>query len=133
MRREFPVSSAGLSAAFDFVAEAVGGDGPGLAVAHRISVVIDELCANMIRHDDSLTEAVRFSLELSPGAEETVLILSDPGRPFNPLEPRPGPAPEIGGHGLALIRGLSSSARYERVDGWNRLTLAIPATIPAEQ
>ena len=131
MRREFPVSSAGLGAAFDFVAEAIGRDGPNGAVAQRISIIVDEVCANMIRYDDSLTEAERFSVELRPGGDhgtgETVLVISDPGRPFNPLEERPGPAPEIGGHGLALIRGLSSSARYERVGGRNRLTLSIPA------
>lgn len=131
MRREFPVSTAGLGAAFDFVAEAIGRDGPARGLAQRISVIVDEVCANMIRYDDSLTDAQRFSLELRPGADpgtgETVLVISDPGRPFNPLEERSGPAPEIGGHGLALIRGLSSSARYERVDGLNRLTLSIPS------
>jgi anti-sigma regulatory factor (Ser/Thr protein kinase) len=130
MRREFPVSSAGLSAAFDFVAEAVARWGGPAAVAHRISIIVDEVCANMLRHDDSLTDAQRFSLELMPGGPgraETVLVISDPGRPFNPLEHRAGRPAEIGGHGLALIRGLSSSVRYERIDGCNRLTVSIPA------
>lgn len=121
------MSTAGLGAAFDFVAEAVGRDGGGRAAAQRISVIVDEVCANLLRHDDSLTGADRFALELEPGRGETLLVISDPGRPFNPLEARDGPAPEIGGHGLALIRGLSSSARYERVEGRNRLILSIPA------
>lgn len=130
MRREFPVSNAGLSAAFDFVAEAIAREGRDHAVAQRISIIVDEICANLIRHDDSLTEAERFSLELTPGRPgdgETVLVISDPGRPFNPLEERSGPAPAIGGRGLALIRGLSSSVRYERVGGQNRLTVSVPA------
>ena len=125
MRREFPVSSAGLSAAFDFVAEAVESEGRDRTVAHRLSVILDEICANMLRHDDTLGEAERFSIELQPGEDETVLVISDPGRPFNPLEHRPGAAPAIGGHGLALIRGLSSSVLYERVEGRNRLTVAV--------
>lgn len=127
MRREFPVSSAGLGAAFDFLARALDGNERERTVAQRLSVILDEVCANLIRHDGSLTGAERFSLELRRGRGETVLVISDPGRPFNPLDRPHGPGPEIGGQGLALIRGLSSSVRYERVDGRNRLTVAVEA------
>ena len=125
MRREFPASNAGLSAAFDFVAEAIAREGRDAVVAHRLSVILDEVCANLIRHDDTVTGAQRFSVELRPGPDETVLVISDPGRPFNPLETRAAPAPDPGGKGLELIRGLASSAHYERVDGLNRLTFAV--------
>ena len=127
MRREFPVSNAGISAAFDFVAEALSGVGRDPALAQRVSIIVDEVCANMIRHDDSLTEAARFTLELRPGAVETVLVICDPGRPFNPLEHRAERPAEIGGHGIELIRGLSSRVQYDRINGHNRLTVALSA------
>jgi anti-sigma regulatory factor (Ser/Thr protein kinase) len=125
MRRDFPVSSAGIRAAFDFIGESVARLGRDAAVAHRLSIIVDEVCANMIRHDGSLTEGDRFSLEVAEESAATVLVISDPGRPFDPLKHRAEPAAGTGGHGLALIRGLSSRACYERIGARNRLTVSI--------
>lgn len=127
MSREFALSKVGIKAAFDFIAETLARGGGDAAVAHRLSVILDEVCANMIRHDGSLTEADRFSLELTRDAAGTVLVICGPGRPFNPLEHRRGGRAEIGGHGLDLIRGLSSRIRYERAGACNRLTVSIAA------
>jgi hypothetical protein len=52
-------------------------------------------------------------------------VICDPGRPFNPLEHRLRGAPGLGGYGLDLVRGLCSSARYERAEGCNRRTVSI--------
>jgi anti-sigma regulatory factor (Ser/Thr protein kinase) len=128
MRREFALSSAGMAAAFDFIARTVAGQGRDAAVAHRLSVIVDEACANLIRHDGSLTEADRFSLELTEEGAATVLVICDHGRPFNPLEHRahePRARADLGGHGLELIRGLASRVSYQRAGACNRLTVAI--------
>lgn len=141
MRRDFALSGAGLRAAFDFISETVACRGGDAAVARRLSVIVDEICGNLIRHDGSLTEADRFTLELTDagGGNGTgaVLVISDPGRPFDPTElrlvdepaagPRPDPPATIGGYGLALVRGLSCAIRYERAAGSNWLTVSIAA------
>jgi anti-sigma regulatory factor (Ser/Thr protein kinase) len=138
MRREFALSSAGLQAAFDFISETVARRGGDAAVARRLSIIVDEICGNLIRHDGSLTEAHRFTLELTDDgdADATVLVICDPGRPFDPTGRRTvetlaghtdASAAEIGGYGLDLVRGLSSRVRYERAEGCNRLTVSIAA------
>ncbi len=127
MLREFPLSSAGMADAFDFIAETLARRGRDATTAHRLSVIVDEVCANVINHDGSLTEADRFSLELTDDGASVVMVICDAGRPFNPLEhPREAPR-EIGGHGLALIRGLASRVAYERAGTRNRLTVAVAA------
>lgn len=133
MRREFALSSAGLAAAFDFISETLRRNGRNQAVARRFSIVVDEICANLIKHDGSLTEADRFVLELTDDGDGTDLMICDPGRPFNPLEHRRDDLPEIGGYGLELVRRLCSRARYERTGGCNRLTVSVDADLPAEQ
>jgi serine/threonine-protein kinase RsbW len=125
MRRDFALSGAGLGAAFDFIADTVARRGRDAAVGHRLSVIVDEILGNLARHDGSLTGAHRFTLELTEGGGGTVLMICDPGRPFNPLEHRRRQGREIGGLGLDLVRGLSSSASYERAGGCNRLTVSI--------
>ena len=137
MRREFALSSAGLGAAFDFIRETVARRGGDETVARRLSIIVDEICGNLIRHDGSQTEAHRFTLELTEDGDATVLIICDPGRPFNPTgrgaagrragERLTACTAGIGGFGLDLVRGLASRVRYERSGGYNRLTVSIAA------
>ncbi len=125
MLREFPLSSAGVAAAFDFVAETVAHRGRDALMAHRLSVIIDEVCANVVQHDGSLSEADRFSVELTDDGASLVMVICDAGRPFNPLEHRREAPAGIGGHGLELIKGLASRVDYERAGARNRLTVSI--------
>jgi anti-sigma regulatory factor (Ser/Thr protein kinase) len=135
MRRDFALSGAGLGAAFDFIGETVARRGGDRGVARRLSIIVDEICGNLVRHDGSLTEAHRFTLELTDDGDGTVLVICDPGRPFDPTGQRVVDdraagqrhegAARIGGFGLELVRGLSSRVRYERADGCNRLTVSI--------
>ncbi len=132
MRREFALSSAGLGAAFDFISETVARGGRDDVIADRLSIIVDEICGNLMQHDGSLTEAHRFTLELTDDGAATVLVICDPGRPFNPLEHRPAERrherlPDIGGYGLELVQRLCSRVRYERTGGCNRLTVSIAA------
>ena len=136
MRKEFALSSAGLGAAFDFISETVARRGGGAAIARRLSIIVDEICGNLIRHD-GLTEAHRFTLELTEDGKGAVLVICDPGGPFDPTGHAAAGgsadrrmhdcASRIGGFGLELVRGLSSRVRYERAEGCNRLTVSIAA------
>lgn len=125
MRNEFPVSNEGIQAAFDFIAARIASLGFGETIAHRLSIVVDELCANMIRHDNSLTANTNFSLEIQSDGQDTVLTVRDPGQPFNPLDYITQEIPEIGGHGINLVKGLATRITYDRIDDQNELTVAI--------
>ena len=125
MRREFALSRAGLGAAFHFITETVAREGRDELVAQRLSIIVDEIFGNLVEHDGSLTDAHRFTLELRDDGAGTVLVICDPGRPFDPLGHREQPATEFGGYGLDLVRELCSSVSYERAEGCNRLTVSI--------
>ena len=128
MRGSFPVSNAGLTAAFEFLTTSLRCSGRDETLAHRFSVILDEICANMIRHDTTLDEATQFDLDLTLTGTGAVLVISDPGQPFNPLEFRHAVQPEVGGHGITLIKGLSSAVSYARRDDRNELTVVIENT-----
>ncbi len=125
MREDFSVSNDGISAAFEFISRAVQSQGAGETIAHRLSIIVDELCANMIRHDDSLTPDQRFELELHHEPPCAVLTIRDGGVPFDPLAFEQAERPEIGGHGIALVKGLANKMSYARIDGRNCLTVMI--------
>ena len=127
MQQSFPVSNAGLALATEFLRTALQAAGTGSDTERRLSIILDEICANMMRHDPSLTSEAQFSLSLSFGQQDVCMILSDPGRPFNPLTQRHKTKPKIGGHGIALVKGLASSIEYTRAEGRNRLTAIIRA------
>ena len=125
MQRSFPVSNAGLTAASGFLSTCIRELGLGEAIGHRVSVILDEVCANMIRHDASLHPGLEFSLEVEATASGACLTISDPGQPFNPLAFRHKEQPEIGGRGITLIKGLASAVSYERADHRNHLTITV--------
>ncbi|MEL6996620.1 MAG: ATP-binding protein [Paracoccaceae bacterium] len=125
MTSDFPVSKAGLDQAFAFLAQSGAEFGLPEAVSHRLSIILDELCSNMIRHDGTLGAADSFALELDCGDDVVVLSIMDPGLPFNPFEHSQDKKPEIGGHGISLIKGLSRSVDYSRKNGQNKITIAL--------
>lgn len=128
MRERFCVSSTGLSQAFDFVASAIQTAGLPDSVGHRISVIIDEVCTNMIRHNAALSERNSFEVDLKPGSEQTTVTITDPGHAFDPLKDQPSETKEIGGHGIAIIRGLASEVNYQRKNDHNILTITLSST-----
>ncbi|MEM7057490.1 MAG: ATP-binding protein [Pseudomonadota bacterium] len=132
MRESFCVSSAGLSRAFDFVASAIRTAGLPDSVGQRISVIIDEVCSNMIRHDTRLSETDKFMLDLTPGQTQTTLVISDTGAEFDPLINRNSERREIGGHGISIIRGLASDVSYQRKNDQNILTITLASCLPTQ-
>ncbi|MEO1494066.1 MAG: ATP-binding protein [Pseudomonadota bacterium] len=125
MREDFPVSNDGISAAFEFISRAVQSLGAGESIAHRMSIIVDELCANMIRHDKTLSPEMRFEIEIQFTAPRAELTISDPGQPFNPLSHVMDEQPEIGGHGIALVKGLAHALTYQRAGDRNVLSISI--------
>ena len=97
-----------------------------------LNLVLEELFTNAVRHGgcEGTSDAVRVQLDLQPGGVS--IAVADRGAPFDPtaapapnletpLESRP-----VGGLGIHLVRQIVRDLRYERVDGWNRLTMLRP-------
>lgn len=128
MECDFPVSNAGLGQAFEFISRVIRDAGQDEGNTHRLSVILDELCANMIRHDQTLTDQSRFSLHLGFDGTRCAMTVTDPGQPFDPLSFCHEDRPDIGGHGIDLVKGLACDVRYRRVDDRNVLTVVVDAS-----
>lgn len=99
-------------------------------VALSLSLVVDELLANILNHggaETGLAPDIRLQLWLDQA--QLVTELSDSGQPFNPLD---APPPEldlglddkpVGGLGIHLVRQLMDDVQYRREGAYNRLTL----------
>ncbi len=109
----------------DFCAEA----GLASGVSHEITLVLEELAADVINHgfDPGTDQSLRATLTLD--GDRIVLLLEDDGRAFDPLDaPRPvldgdaGMRP-IGGLGVHLVENLVDGIDYARDGGRNRVTM----------
>lgn len=101
------------------------------AAVYAIELVLEEVLSNQIKYafTEHAATALALSVDLQVGA--IVLGFEDDGRAFDPLQAAAPAAPtsideaRVGGLGLVLVQRFAASARYERVDGRNRLTVAI--------
>ena len=125
MTGDFPVSSIGIRHAVDFVAAGTEELGADPRIAHRLSVVVDEMVANMIRHDETLSEVTTFALGLVIEAGGIRMTIRDPGIAFDPLAFEHNDVPEIGGHGINLVKSLSREVSYRRTGNRNELSVLV--------
>ena len=107
-------------------------------IRHHLSVALEELVVNSIKHGrcDPRADAIRIELKLQ--GDHLQIAFSDSGIPFNPLA-RPAPnlgedigRRPVGGLGIHLVRSLMPEIRYERRDGRNCLFLSKPIESQAE-
>jgi CheY-like chemotaxis protein len=103
-------------------------------VQQDLQVVLDEVCANVLKHayPPGQSGLLRLDLRIHNGQSPLALglTLTDQGRPFNPLAK---PAPDtslnweerpIGGLGIHLIQTLTDEQSYSHSEAeGNRLTL----------
>jgi len=108
------------------------GDKGGLSVQHiyQLNLVLDELLTNIVSYAyaDRQSHDILLRLRVEPG--RLTAVLSDDGRPFNPLAEAPvaildGPIEDrpIGGLGIHFMRTLMDEVAYQRTDGHNQLIL----------
>ncbi|TAL09747.1 MAG: ATP-binding protein [Porticoccaceae bacterium] len=107
--------------------------GVGERPRFQAELVFEELVTNALRHGGlDRDHPVEVAVSLAP--EHVMLVVSDRGRPFNPLEqPDPTRATTLaeakaGGLGIILLRKAASSLAYERANGRNRVQVVIPRT-----
>ena len=111
-------------------AAAVGAD-PNATL--RLVLVLEELFTNTVTHGYTAGGEGPIWVALASRAGAIKVTYEDAGPTFDPLADAQARRPEppasgeqrSGGLGLALVRGLSASARYARVGGRNRITLTV--------
>ena len=104
---------------------------------HAVGVAFEEMLSNTIKY--GYEDDARHDIELSVSveAEHILLRIEDDAHAFDPLD---AAAPDmdapfeerpVGGLGIVLVRGLSESMEYERVDGKNVLRIRIRKGSPS--
>jgi anti-sigma regulatory factor (Ser/Thr protein kinase) len=100
------------------------------AVLFKLRLVLEELVLNLIDHaTGSATSRIDLSIHLEPG--KVILALEDDGNPFDPRSApvfdKNKPLEERGprGMGIHLVRSTAEEISYERMDGRNRLRVAL--------
>lgn len=100
-------------------------------VVNRIEVVLEELVSNVARHSG---EATVIRMEAEANSAEIRLIISDDGAPFDPLKQDDPQAfkdvdsARLGGLGIPLVKRLTKSACYQRVDTRNVVSVTFART-----
>jgi len=97
-----------------------------------LNLVLEELFTNAVQHGgcEGMSAAVR--IELKSLSEGVFIEIADRGKPFDPTTTAtpdldtPLEMRQIGGLGIHLVRQIVRDLRYERVGGWNRLTMLRP-------
>jgi anti-sigma regulatory factor (Ser/Thr protein kinase) len=113
------------------------GAGLPAALQNDLAVIVDEVVSNWLGHGGAAgVPTSEMQIEFSLDADRLRLRFSDNAPPFDPLAAAPPDfsiPPDrrpIGGLGLHLLRALTDSQRYARVDGRNLLELE--RSIPGE-
>jgi serine/threonine-protein kinase RsbW/sigma-B regulation protein RsbU (phosphoserine phosphatase) len=133
--RTWPARMERLAEATAFVESFCESHGLARADALRLTLVLEELFTNTVRHGHggNCDAPVRIALSAAPGHVD--LEYEDTAPPFDPvahlasmaceLEAAPDDRP-VGRVGIALVLQMAVRARYVRDDGRNRLYLTIP-------
>ncbi len=109
--------------------------GIGAEDALRLTLVVEELFSNSLRHGYGKESAETIRIELSAGRDGVRLCYEDRAPRFDPLAQMSSPAAHladpietwpVGGLGMHLLGQLVSNARYAYEDGSNRLLLTLP-------
>lgn len=98
----------------------------------QLTLVLDELFTNSIRHGGcrGVADAVEIRMQ---SAEDAVRVeFRDRGTPFDPLS---APPPDLtadlavrakGGLGVHFVRQMTRQLQYDRCGEWNRLRMELP-------
>jgi len=94
-----------------------------------IQLCVEEAVANVIRHSGAADGREDIAVELVQSEDQVLATVADRGRSFDPTaapafcKPASIAEASAGRFGIHLMRTFADEMRYERRDGWNRLTL----------
>ena len=106
-------------------------NGVGARGRFQAELVFEEMVTNVIRYGYDDEELHIVDVTVSVTDDDVVMVVSDDGKPFNPLERADPAAPtsladaQIGGLGIMLVRKAARDVTYARTDGRNLLTVLI--------
>ena len=96
----------------------------------RLNLVLDELVTNSVSYALPALAEPELRLRLFIDRGSVVAQIEDNGEAYNPFEEAPEPDTSlglderpIGGLGVFFVKKLTDSSTYERIDGYNRITL----------
>jgi serine phosphatase RsbU (regulator of sigma subunit)/anti-sigma regulatory factor (Ser/Thr protein kinase) len=107
-------------------------------VRKDIALVLEEVLSNTVRHGYGEGQRDIIRLTARRDGDRLYLRFDDGAMAWNPLEHELPDLDaeiedrEVGGLGVLLVRELSESAQYQRVEGRNRLDLVIRLEAPEE-
>lgn len=103
--------------------------------ALRVTLIVEELFTNTVRHGHGGDSGASVRLTLGARAGQVDLQYEDTAPAFDPST-RVAQAQDdldadvaartVGGLGIALVARMASSLVYEREDGMNRIRIAVP-------
>jgi len=118
--KAFPCSREGMVDALTFLERFY--DDP------RPSIIMDEIVSNIVR----CSKAQSFSMAFRREGDDEVMEFADDGVPFDPTREiaspdltSPAADRQVGGLGIFMVRKMSKSLAYARVDGRNVLTVRL--------
>ncbi len=132
-RREFPARLACLAAAAAFAQDFCARNRIAHPVVLRLTLVIEELFTNTVKHGHGGDCDAPISITLSTADGGVTLCYEDAGPRFDPLPhmrtppenlDAPSPARPVGGLGLHLVGQMATQIRYAYASG-NKLDLTL--------
>ncbi len=108
--------------------------GVSASVADDLKLCLNEAVGNVMLYGFADVAEPEIAVEISLDETSATAIVSDNGKPFDPMQ---RPAREklsdlehdaIGGFGVQLIRQTADSVDYARTDGHNRLRIVCRAS-----
>jgi len=127
---ELPAVMENLDDCLDFLVKGIKQAGIDKKTVFQLRLACEEVIVNVIHYAYPNQQGkVRISYELAEDASNLVILVSDSGVPFNPLEKSepdislPIEERQIGGLGIFMVRKVMDSVEYTREDGRNILTL----------
>lgn len=106
--------------------------------ANRVQLVIEELAVNVIDHayEDAGAHTITLDVRTEPG--RVAIAIEDDGKPFDPRTAPPpllkGPLEERKerGHGIYIVKHMTSDFDYTRENNRNRVRATIEYQHPKE-
>lgn len=101
-------------------------------ISFNLNLVLEEAVSNVVlyAYPDGKEHHITLDAAWNDQERQLSLVLKDHGLPFNPLEEAPevdttldANERSIGGLGIFLIRQMMDEVTYERIDGYNILTM----------
>ena len=114
-----------MQAVLDFVEQTLDRAEVPVNTAMKMNIAVDEIYSNIRLYSG----ATKATVECSVDDSLIMLVFTDDGRPYNPLEQDDpditlsAEEREIGGLGIFMVKKTMDEVTYEYSEGWNRLII----------